>query len=74
MKTGETIIDPAHPYQNREDGKFNFHVSFYKNTENTGVKIHPESKDSTRLPITSLMNNTYFGAIHYDIHLAMKLG
>ena len=45
MKTGETIIDPAHPYENREDGKFYFHVSFYKNIENTGVKIHPESKE-----------------------------
>ena len=45
MKTSETIIDPAHPYENREDGKFYFHVSFYKNIENTVVKIHPESKE-----------------------------
>ena len=33
-----------------------------------------KSKGSTRLQKLSLMNNTYFGAIHYDIHLDMKLG
>ena len=30
-------------------------------------------KDSTRLKKLSIMNNTHFGAFHYDIHLDMKL-
>ena len=52
------------------------HTSQYtsqKNTGNTGVKTKPQDKDSTRLQELSLMNNTYFSAIHYDIHLDMKL-
>ena len=44
-----------------------------KNTGNTGGKIKPQDKDRTRLQELSLMNNSYFGAIHYDIHLDMKL-
>ena len=36
-------------------------------------KTRPEDKSSTRLQELSLMNNTYFGAIHYDILLDMKL-
>ena len=35
-------------------------------------KMRPESKDITRLHEISLMKNTYFGAIHYNIHLDMK--
>ena len=33
----------------------------------------PQDKDSTRLQELLLMNNTHYGAIHYDIHLDMKL-
>ena len=33
----------------------------------------PQDKDSTRLQELSLLNNTHFGAIHYDIHVDMKL-
>ena len=40
---------------------------------NIGGKIKPQDKDSTCLQELSLMNNTHFGAIHYDIHLYMKL-
>ena len=32
-------------------------------------KIRTQDKDSTHLQEFSLMNNRYFGAIHYDIHL-----
>ena len=37
------------------------------------TKLKPQDKDSTRLQELSLMNNTHFGAIRYDIHLDMKL-
>ena len=47
-------------------------VKLLKNTGNNGGKIKPQEKDSTRLQELSLMNNTHFGAIHYDIHLEMK--
>ena len=46
-------------------------VNLLKNTGNPGEKKH--DKDSTRLQKLSLMNNTHFGAIHYDIHLDIKL-
>ena len=39
----------------------------------TGGKVTPTDSKSTRLQELSLMNNTYFGNIHYDIHLDMKL-
>ena len=48
-------------------------VNLLKNTGNIGGKRKPQDKDSTRLQELSLMNNTHFGAIHYDIHLDMKL-
>ena len=44
-----------------------------KNRGNTGGKLKPQEKDSARLQELSLMHNTYFGAIRYDIHLDMKL-
>ena len=53
----------------------NSHVSvkFQKNAGRIGGKLKPQDTDSTRLQELSLMNSTYFGAIHYDIHLEMKL-
>ena len=48
-------------------------VKFQKNTGKIGGKLKPQDKESTRLQQLSLMNNTHFGAIHYDIHLDMKL-
>ena len=33
---------------------------------------HPEDKVSTRQQEISLINNSYFSAIHYHIHLDMK--
>ena len=48
-------------------------LKFQKKTGRTGGKLKPQDTDSTRLQELSLMNNTHFGAIHYDIHLDMKL-
>ena len=48
-------------------------VTVLKNTGRTGGKLRPQDKISTRLQELSLINNIYFGAIHYDIHLDMKL-
>ena len=48
-------------------------VKFQKNTGRIGGKLKARDKDSTRLQELSLMNNTHFGAIHYDIHLDKKL-
>ena len=38
-----------------------------------GGKLTPIDRKSARLQELSLMNTTYFGNIHYDIHLDMKL-
>ena len=46
---------------------------FHKNTGRIGGKLKPQDKDSTRLEELSLMNNTHFGPIQYDIHLDMKV-
>ena len=48
-------------------------VKFQKNTGRIGGKLKPQDTDSTRLQELSLMKNTHFGAIHYDIHFDMKL-
>ena len=58
---------------NKNDKKSYITVTFLKNTGNTGEKICPQDKSSTRLQELSLMNNTYFGAIRYGIYLDMKL-
>ena len=48
-------------------------VKFQKKTGRIGGKLKPQNKDISRLQELSLMNNTHFGAIHYDIHLDKKL-
>ena len=48
-------------------------VNFYKSKGQPGGKLKPYDSKSTRLQELSLMNSTYFGNIHYDIHLDMKL-
>ena len=48
-------------------------VKFQKNAGRTGGKLKPHDTESIRLQELSLMKNTYFGAIHYEIHLDMKL-
>ena len=48
-------------------------VKFQKNAGKTGGKLKPQDTESTRFQKISLINSTYFGAIHSDIHLEMKL-
>ena len=48
-------------------------LKFQKNAGRSGGKLKPQDTESTRLQELSLMSNTYFSAIHYDIHLDMKL-
>ena len=48
-------------------------VKFQKNVGRTGGKLKPQDTERTCLQELSLMNSRYFGAIHYDIHLDMKL-
>ena len=73
MKSGKIVFDPASSNQDREDEKSYIALRFYKNTGHTGGNIRPENKASTRLQEISLLNNTYFGSIYYDIHLDTKL-
>ena len=48
-------------------------MNLIKSAGNPGGKIKPYDSESTRLQELSLMNNTYFGAINFYIHLDMKL-
>ena len=73
MNTGKFIIHPMASSHSTSDENSYISVKFQKNTKNIGGKIKPQDKDSTRLQELSQMNNTQFGAIHYDIHLDMNL-
>ena len=74
MNTGKLLINlnPTHHISNNDENSY-IQVTFLKNTGNTGGKLRPQDKIRTRLQELSPMNNTYFGAIHYDITLDMKL-
>ena len=72
MKTGKLFINPTQINKSYTDENTYFPVTFLKNG-NVGGNFRPQDKDSTRLQELSLMNNTYFGAIHYDIHLDLNL-
>ena len=73
MNTGNLIIHPMATSHSATDENSYVPVNFQKNTRRVGGKLKPQDTDSTRLKELSLMNNTHFGAIHYDIHLDMKL-
>ena len=73
MKTGHLIVDHMATSRSLTDGNPYVSVKFQKNIGRIGGKLKPQDVDSTRLQELSLMNRTYFGAIHYDIHLNMKL-
>ena len=73
MNTGHLIVDPMASSHSPTDGNPYVSVKFQKNIGRIGRKLKPQDADSTRLQELSLMNRTYFGAIHYDIHLDMKL-
>ena len=73
MNTGKLIIHPmATSHSTTEENSY-VPVKFLKNTGNIGGKLKTEDKNSTRLQNLSLMDNFHFGAIHYDIHLGMKI-
>ena len=71
MTTGKLKFDPyatSHPLN-----KGASYIPASKSTGQPGGKLKPHDSRSTRLQELSLRNNTYFGNIHYDIHLDMKL-
>ena len=73
MTTGKIKFDPyvtSHPLNERTSY---IPVNFQKSTGQPGGKLMPHDSKSTRLQELSLMNNTYFGYIHYNIYLDMKL-
>ena len=73
MTTGKIKIDPyatSHPIN---EGTSYIPVNFQKSKGQPGGHLKPHDTRSTRLQELSLMNSTYFGNIHYDIHLDMKL-
>ena len=73
MTTGKIKFDPyatSHPIN---EGTSYIPVHFQKSTGQPGGKLKPHDSKSTRLQELPLMNSTYFGNIHYDVHLDMKL-
>ena len=73
MTTGKIKFDPyatSHPIN---EGTSYVPVNVYKSKGQPGGKLKPYDSKSTRLQDLSLMNSTYFGNIHYDIHLDMKV-
>ena len=73
MNTGKIKFDPYATSHPLNEGTSYIPVIFQKSTEQPGGKLKPHDSRSTRLQELSQMNNTYFGNIHYDIHLDMKL-
>ena len=73
MTTGKIKFDPyatSHPIN---EGTAYVPVNLHKRTGNPGGNLTPYDSKSTSLQELSLMNNTYFGIIHYNIHLDLKL-
>ena len=73
MNTGKIKFDPYATSHSINEGTAYVPVNLHKRTGNPGGKLTPYDSKSTRLQELSLMNNTYIGNIHYDIHLDMKL-
>ena len=74
MNTGKLTINPnpTHSISNHDENSY-IAVTFLKNTGRIGGKLRQQDRSSTRLRELSLLNNIYFGAIHYDIHLGIKV-
>ena len=73
MTTGKIKFDPyatSHPIN---EGTSYVPVNFYKSKGQPGGKLKPYDSKSTRLQELSLINSTYLGNIHYDIHLDKTL-
>ena len=73
MDTGNLIVHQMAKSHSLTDQNSYVSVKFQKNTGRIGGKLKPQDTESTQLQELSRMNSTYFGAIHYDIHLDMKL-
>ena len=73
MTNGKIKFDPYAISHQINEGTSYIPVNFYKSNGRPGGKLTPSDSKSTRLQEVSLMNNTYFGNIHYDILLDMKL-
>ena len=73
MITGKIKFDPYATHHPINEDTSYIQVNLHKSAGNPGGKLEPYDSKSTRLQELSLMNKTYFGAIHYDIHLNMKL-
>ena len=73
MTTEKIKIDPYATGQPLNEGTSSIPVNFQKSNGQPGGHLKPHDTRSTGLQELSLMNNSYFGNIHYDIHLDMKL-
>ena len=73
MTTGKMKINPHTTAHYSNEGKPYTQINFRKYSGQPGGKLTPIDNEITRLQELSLMNDTYFGNIHYDIHLDMKL-
>ena len=73
MNTGKIKFDPYATNHPINEGTSYVSVNFYKSTGQPGGKLKPHDSKSTRLQELSQMNSTYFGNIHHDIYLDMKL-
>ena len=73
MTTGETKFDPYATHHLINEDTSYIPVNLRKNAGNPGGRLEPYDSESTHLQELSLIHNTYFGPIHYEIHLDMKL-
>ena len=73
MNTGKFIINPHATHYSTSDENYYLPAHLLKTQETFFGNIKPQDKNSTGLQELSIMNNTYFGKIHYDKHLDMKL-
>ena len=67
------IIPDLLDHVSKNDKNSYIPVTILKNAGRGGRKLRPQDKINTRLQVLLLIKNTYFGAIHYEIHLDMKL-
>ena len=73
MTTGKIKLDPYATGHPPNEGTSYIPNNFEQSNGQPGGHLKPHDTRSTRLQELSLMNTTYFGNIHYDIHLDMKL-
>ena len=73
MTTGKIKIDPYATGHPLHEGTSYIPVNFQKRNGQPGGHLKPHDTRSTRLQELSLMIYSYFGNIHNDIHLDMKL-